>query len=995
MSGRGGYGGGGPRGPPRGGPPGGGYGGGGPGGPGGRGPGGPGRGPGGPGGPGGGRGGGGGGGGGMGGEMAVNNALQAVAFQLGRLELRAAPTAYDPTSQVPYQRARRPGFGTQGKAVNVLANHFRLDLKAKQAFHYDVAITAMDEAGPPRPGARPARPPRRQDAVQANRPLPRPLVRRVLSKLAETEKWPPGWACDWAKSMYAPTAMFGDSAGAQPHETAVRVVVDLPDGVSIDKTFKVVIKYAATYDLGALERHVRGEQSNGLEAEEEAAGGLRAALQVLDVVLRSGISARDNVVTVGSAVLFNAPGTELYSNLGRGAEAWAGYKQAVKVTQDGLAVVLDLAAGAFVKAGPLLDIAADLLGRPPPDLARSGLSERDLRSLSRELKGVRVVVERQGGKAMRKTVWGLSKTGADRTMFFYEPQKKEISVVAYFQVAYGIALKAPRLPCVNVSKDPSKVVWLPMEMCRILPGQRKRMLQDERHTTAMLRFAGLKPRERSGYLRDVVSNPALANFNAEPAVQKFGMRVSPDMVTVKGRVLDPPKLAYGKPEALDPGTSGAWNLRSVKFPVAATIASWACLSLMDQSEVDLAPGHAQGLATFVNELVHMCNDCGMRCPTPPIVHFDRSFSVSEHVQYAMEQAEGAFDGKKCQLVLVLLPSKGKDTYQAVKQAGDSECSVPTQCFVAAKAGVGRSSPPPKGRMQYAANLALKINTKVGGTNVKLLGDLRNMPVLGGGQPYMISADVTHPTGFDTSEPSIAAVTASYDASLGRYSCRVMQQAHRQEIITGLQGATQALLLNFYKRSKRKPAAIVYYRDGVDQGQFAAVLQEEYTAIRAACQALEADYTPRITFVVVQKRHATRLFPSDRSGEDRSGNTLPGTVIDAGICSAAGFDFYLNSHAGLQGHNKASHYQVLVDENGFSADGLELLTYWLCYLYSRCTRSVSYPPPCYLAHLAAFRGRLMLDVPDSGSESSRGSGGGKPRPLLTINDDYSDACMFYI
>ena len=35
--------------------------------------------------------------------------------------------------------------------------------------------------------------------------------------------------------------------------------------------------------------------------------------------------------------------------------------------------------------------------------------------------------------------------------------------------------------------------------------------------------------------------------------------------------------------------------------------------------------------------------------------------------------------------------------------------------------------------------------------------------------------------------------------------------------------------------------------------------------------------------------------------------------------------------------------VLVDENGFSADGLQLLTYWLCFLYCRCTRSVSIVP----------------------------------------------------
>lgn len=45
------------------------------------------------------------------------------------------------------------------------------------------------------------------------------------------------------------------------------------------------------------------------------------------------------------------------------------------------------------------------------------------------------------------------------------------------------------------------------------------------------------------------------------------------------------------------------------------------------------------------------------------------------------------------------PPPPQDTYQAVKQASDSECAVPTQCFVAQKAGVGRSSPPAKGRLQ--------------------------------------------------------------------------------------------------------------------------------------------------------------------------------------------------------------------------------------------------------------------------------------------------------
>jgi hypothetical protein len=41
------------------------------------------------------------------------------------------------------------------------------------------------------------------------------------------------------------------------------------------------------------------------------------------------------------------------------------------------------------------------------------------------------------------------------------------------------------------------------------------------------------------------------------------------------------------------------------------------------------------------------------------------------------------------------------------------------------------------------------------------------------------------------------------------------------------------------------------------------LQHELTAIREACIKLEADYKPGITFVVVQKRHHTRLFCADK------------------------------------------------------------------------------------------------------------------------------------
>ena len=35
---------------------------------------------------------------------------------------------------------------------------------------------------------------------------------------------------------------------------------------------------------------------------------------------------------------------------------------------------------------------------------------------------------------------------------------------------------------------------------------------------------------------------------------------------------------------------------------------------------------------------------------------------------------------------------------------------------------------------------------------------------------------------------------------------------------------------------------------------------------------------------------------------------------------------------------------------------QVLSYYLCHLYSRCTRAVSYPTPTYYAHLVAERAR---------------------------------------
>ena len=53
-----------------------------------------------------------------------------------------------------------------------------------------------------------------------------------------------------------------------------------------------------------------------------------------------------------------------------------------------------------------------------------------------------------------------------------------------------------------------------------------------------------------------------------------------------------------------------------------------------------------------------------------------------------------------------------------------------------------------------------------------------------------------------------------------------------------------------------------------------VLSQELRAIREACMKLEVGYRPGITFIVVQKRHHTRLFCADKKDQvrDRNGSS---------------------------------------------------------------------------------------------------------------------------
>lgn len=74
-----------------------------------------------------------------------------------------------------------------------------------------------------------------------------------------------------------------------------------------------------------------------------------------------------------------------------------------------------------------------------------------------------------------------------------------------------------------------------------------------------------------------------------------------------------------------------------------------------------------------------------------------------------------------------------------------------------------------------------------------------------------------------------------------------------------------------------------------------MLTNELPAIQRACTGLRPGYEPKITYIVVQKRHHIRFEPLD----PRAKNVAPGTVVDTSITHRREFDFYLCSQEGIQ------------------------------------------------------------------------------------------------
>ena len=563
------------------------------------------------------------------------------------------------------------------------------------------------------------------------------------------------------------------------------------------------------------------------------------------------------------------------------------------------------------------------------------------------------------------------------------------SVAQYFKSKYNVTLQYPNFPLVEMTK---KNVLYPIEVLNLTENQRYPLKLDETQTANMIKFAVSRPEIRSKAINE---GKGWLNWSADRMNNHYGLKINQDMLRTKARRLPPPDVQFGG-SAAKPGTSGRWDLRGKRFisPNPQELVSWgvgvfghADRPMLEKFAKDFSQAyrtHGGKVAQRLPNIMKLSNDPAQGVET-------------------LHNTTGNMFKRRPQLLVFLVQDKNSFHYLRIKKSCDCRYGIVSQVLQVNQVR--------KGNPQYYSNVLMKVNAKLGGTT----SQAKPNPTSGFkafSVPTMIlGADVSHASP-GSEQASMAALTMSLDKFGGRYAAACQTNGKHVEMITEANWTSMLGPLARYWVSTigggRVPATIYYFRDGVSEGEFGHVVQQEVPNIRSVLSKIQgSDWQGKITVVIASKRHHIRAFPIDASAGDKNKNPLPGTLMEHDCTMPFEWDFYLYSHIALQGTARPIHYTIIHDEGNHPPNVIQNMIYEHCYQYMRSTTSVSMFPAVYYAHLASNRAKAHEDV--AASEGPQGGPGFKQnqppsdeppesevKPLIPLfNVDNIQYTMWYI
>lgn len=536
--------------------------------------------------------------------------------------------------------------------------------------------------------------------------------------------------------------------------------------------------------------------------------------------------------------------------------------------------------------------------------------------------------------------------GATAKTVTFEYNGSQISVADYYKQKYKAHLKYPSLPLIFAGK----AGHIPMEFAHIESMQRYAFKLTPDQTAAMIKIAVTRPQQRRG---DIEKNYQGLQLTADPYLKMYGVEFEPTFTKTDAKILPAPQVNFGQGNA-DPKFAGRWDLRGKKFwkQNIAPLQNWGFIVMDNCANFGQLQAFAKMFrSTFLGH--------GGKCPVDAVL-LNVPGNIKNDIAQAMAWAHGEICKQRgyTQLLFVVVGHKNSPHYERLKKSADCRFGILSQ-VVNGAAVVSNNG-------QYHSNVCMKVNAKLGGTTSRTLAPWKSQPTyFPKDRPTMIiGVDISHgaPGG---GLPSTGAMTMSVDRDANRYAAMVESNGYRVEMLTSRNVHFMFGQLSKYWMAGHDgafPKHIIYFRDGVAEGQFAQVLDQEIREIKLYLREKAPNAPlPKFTVIVATKRHHIRFFPQRG---DRNGNALPGTLVEREVTHPFMWDFYLCSHVAIQGTARPVHYHVILDEMGVPVNDLQKMIYHQCYSYARSTTPVSLHPAVYYAHLACARARAHENIATS-------------------------------
>ncbi|XP_062557974.1 protein argonaute-2 isoform X2 [Armigeres subalbatus] len=729
-----------------------------------------------------------------------------------------------------------------------------------------------------------------------------------------------GLAFDGHKNAYSARRLKADH-----YEKEIKV-----RGDGRDRKFTVAMKEAAVLDMSCLKTYMTNGNGTNLDKP-------MSAIQCLDIVLRTAYENNPRFIKFKKSIYVKP---ERPDDLGSNHELWYGLFQSALLGAKPF-LNIDVSHKAFPSGGPVLNVLRELNRGQIPDRPIMDWMSKELHDF---LKGMELAYTGPDGVS-KLFKYNAIKLPANTQKFKLE-DGTVMTIDQYFR-SKKMQLKYPYLPALHVGST-IKNIMLPIELCSIPPGQALNKKHPDSCTQHIIKKSATDTATRKRKIMDLFNQ---INYNNAPTIKEFGVGVGNNFEAVDGRIIDPPELSYANNKNVRP-SKGVWRADNLGYIVPSTAVTrrslnWTILNLDQRTRPDAIQEFGRNIYQMSQKQNVLLQPFSMR----------DNFYEPRDMRTCIKELDFILNDIKqsgIDLAFVIIPNPGRDgdVYAKVKQKAELCVGLFTQCIKSFTLDRKRGDP------STISNIWLKINAKTNGSNHVLASSYK--PPIARKTVMYIGADVTHPSPEQTNIPSVVGVAASYDLEGFRFNCCYRLQNAKDEMIRDLQNIVVKQLRQFKQQNQKLPELIMYYRDGVSEGQFQEVLTVELRAMQAAAASVAPNYKPNITFIVVQKRHHARFFPTDKCPtEGRNNNVPPGTIVDKYITTPNQYQFFLVSHAAVQGVAKPTKYCVLYDDENCNPDQLQALTYYLCHMFTRCNRAVSYPAPTYYAHLAAYRGRVYI------------------------------------